>query len=87
MTKLQLFDSVIIREAMPLNEGAVAPVGTVGAVVELLADGEAHMVELFGEWVKFDNKGNMVLTISDDPEAFTETLGIATVKVGEYVAG
>jgi hypothetical protein len=74
MTRLQLFDSVKLRESVTLAEGEVAPAGTRGAVVELLADGEAYMVELFGDWVKIDSKGNWVPVSAGDPDAFTETL-------------
>jgi hypothetical protein len=83
MTKLQLFDSVRLRETVILAEGEVVPAGTRGAVVELLADGEATMVELFGDWVKVDSKGNLVPASADDPEAFAETLGVVTVPLGQ----
>jgi hypothetical protein len=83
MTKLQLFDSVRLRETVILAEGEVVPAGTRGAVVELLADGEAYMVELFGDWVKVDSKGNLVPASADDPEAFAETLGVVTVPLGQ----
>jgi hypothetical protein len=83
MTKLQLFDSVRLRETVILAEGEVVPAGTRGAVVELLADGEATMVELFGDWVKVDSKGNLVPASADDPEAFAETLGVVTVRLGQ----
>jgi hypothetical protein len=83
MTKLQLFDSVRLRETVILAEGEVVPAGTRGAVVELLADGEAYMVELFGDWLKVDSKGNLVPASADDPEAFAETLGVVTVSLGQ----
>lgn len=83
MTMLQLFDSVRLREAVTLTEGETVLAGTRGAVVELLADDEAYMVELFGDWVKIDAEGNMVPASANDPEAFTETLGVVTVLPGQ----
>lgn len=82
MTMLQLFDSVRLRESVTL-EGETVLAGTRGAVVELLADDEAYMVELFGGWVKIDTKGDVVPASADDPEAFTETLGVVTVLPGQ----
>lgn len=46
MTTLQLFDSVKLCEAITLADDQVVPAGTRGAVVELLEDGEAYVVEL-----------------------------------------
>lgn len=83
MTRFQLFDSVKLSESVTLAEGEVASAGTRGAIVELLADGEAYMVELFGDWVKIDDKGNWILASANDPDAFTETLGVATVSLGQ----
>jgi hypothetical protein len=83
MTRLQLFDSVKLSESVTLTEGEVAPAGTRGAIVELLADGEAYMVELFGDWVKIDSEGNWIPASAGDPDAFTETLGVATVSPGQ----
>jgi len=40
-------------------------------------------VELFGDWVKIDSKGNLVPASADDPDAFTETLSVATVLPGQ----
>ncbi|HBY92703.1 MAG TPA: hypothetical protein DEP84_01870 [Chloroflexi bacterium] len=79
MTPFQLFDSVKLREAIPLSDGGVAPEGTPGTVVEVLDDGEAYLVELFGEWVKPDAQGTFVSSDRDDPEAFMETLGVETI--------
>jgi hypothetical protein len=80
MTRFQLFDSVKLRESIILAEGEEAPAGTHGAIVELLADGEAYMVELFGDWVKIDSNGNWLPSSASEPDAFTETVGIATVS-------
>lgn len=79
MTIFQLFDSVELIEEVALSEGKVAPVGTRGAIVDLLNNGEAYLVELFGGWVKPDEQGNLVPADRDDPNAFMETLGVETV--------
>jgi len=79
MTRFQLFDSVKLSEAIPLSDDGVAPAGTPGAVVEVLRDGEAYLVELFGDWVKLDAQGNFAPSDRDDSEAFMETLGVETV--------
>jgi hypothetical protein len=50
--------------------------GTPGVIVEVLGDGEAYMVELFGGWVKADVDGALVPADRTDPEAFMETLGL-----------
>lgn len=80
MTMLQLFDSVKLREAITLAEGEIVPAGTRGAVVELFQDGETLVVELFGDWIKVDDGGNFVPASADDPEAFSETIGLVTVS-------
>jgi hypothetical protein len=53
MANFQLFDEVKLTENIPLTDGGVAQVGTVGAVVEVLGNGQAYLVELFGNWVKY----------------------------------
>lgn len=45
---LNLFDTVRLTEAIPLIDGGIAEVGTVGAIVEVFNEGEAYLVELFG---------------------------------------
>ncbi|PSN11857.1 hypothetical protein C7293_22625 [filamentous cyanobacterium CCT1] len=42
-------------------------------------EGEAFLVELFGQWVKYDDTGDFIPAAQDDPEAFMETLGVETV--------
>ncbi|XHX79814.1 MAG: DUF2281 domain-containing protein [Stenomitos frigidus ULC029] len=76
MTQFQLFDSVKLTEAIALPEGEVAPEGTPGAIVEVLNDGEAYLVELFGDWVKSNETGNFISATSEEPDAFVETLGV-----------
>ncbi len=52
MTRFELFDSVKLTEAIALTDGGTAPPGSLGAIVEVFREGEAYMVELFGDWVK-----------------------------------
>jgi hypothetical protein len=76
MTQFQLFDSVKLMEAIMLSEGELAPEGTPGAIVEVLNDGEAYLVELFDGWVKSNEKGNFITATPDESDAFVETLGV-----------
>lgn len=78
--RYQLFDSVKLREVITLADGQDVAAGTSGVVVELFADGEAYLVELFGDWVKVDRDGELIPASADDPEAFTETIGLATLS-------
>ena len=79
MSQFQLFDSVKLKEAIPLSEGGLAPEGTPGAIVEVFKNGEAYMVELFGRWVKAEIEGDFVPVDRDAPDAFMETIGVETV--------
>jgi hypothetical protein len=79
MSQFQLFDSVKLKEEIPLNEGGSAPEGTLGAIVEVFKNGEAYMVELFGGWVKADVGEDCVPVDRDAPNAFMETIGLETV--------
>ena len=79
MSQFQLFDSVKLKEAIPLSEGDLAPEGTPGAIVEVFKNGEAYMVELFGRWVKAEIEGDFVPVDRDAPDAFMETIGVETV--------
>lgn len=79
MSQFQLFDSVKLKEAIPLSEGGCAPEGTPGAIVEVLKDGEAYLVELFGEWVKADLGEDFVSSDRPASDSFMETIGVETV--------
>lgn len=79
MTQFQLFDGVQLLESVQLVEGDIAPEGTSGAIVEVFNSGEAFLVELFGQWVKYDDTGDFIPATQDDPDAFMETLGVETV--------
>jgi len=79
MTRYELFDSVKLRQPIKLADGQVVPAGARGAIVELFQGGEAYLVELFGDWVKAGDNGNLVTADPQDPESFKETIGLATV--------
>ena len=74
-----LFDTVRLKEDIDLGEGVHAPAGTLGAIVEVLNQGEAYLVQCFGDWVKADAEGNFEPADREDPEAFVEPLGVETV--------
>ncbi len=79
MSQFQLFDSVKLKEPIPLDEGGTAPEGTVGAIVEVFKDGEAYMVEFFGNWIRADVHGDFIPAASSAPDSFMETIGVETV--------
>lgn len=79
MTRFQLFDGVKLTEEIPLTDGGVAHVGTVGAIVEVLGDGKAYIVELFSDWVKYDENGDFLPATQDESGSFMETIGVETV--------
>jgi len=79
MTRFQLFDHVKLTENIPLSDGGIAPQETRGAIVEIFNNGEAYLVELFGDWVKYDAEGNFITANKDEKDAFMETLGVETV--------
>ncbi|MCA2628570.1 MULTISPECIES: DUF4926 domain-containing protein [unclassified Microcystis] len=82
MSKFQLFDGVILREYLPLIDGGIAPIGT---IVEILKNGEAYLVELFGDWVKYDEQGNFVCATQTEKGAFLETIGVEIVYPHQLV--
>ncbi len=75
----RLFDSVILRESLKISEEITALSGTPGTIVEILGNGEAYMVELFGNRTVCDTKGNLTKADADTPESFRETIGVETV--------
>ena len=81
MTRFGLFDAVELSETVTLPDGGIAAAGTPGAIVEVLDDGSAYMVELFDGWVKKANAhGALIPADPGDPEAFVETLGVEVVQ-------
>ncbi|GAB4172218.1 MAG: hypothetical protein Fur006_00870 [Coleofasciculaceae cyanobacterium] len=79
MSYFNLFDTVKLKEAIPIIDGGTAPEGTIGAIVEIFNNGEAYMVELFGDWVKYDERENFVPSDREDPDSFIESIGVETV--------
>ncbi|ACK65254.1 conserved hypothetical protein [Rippkaea orientalis PCC 8801] len=79
MSKFQLFDGVKLTENIPLTDGGIAPIGTVGAIVEILKNGEAYLVEFFGDWVKYNDQENFVSATQTEKGAFMETIGVEIV--------
>jgi hypothetical protein len=79
MTRFQLFDNVKLTENIPLSDGGIAPQETMGTIVEVFNNGISYLVELFGDWVKYDEKGNFIMANKDEKDAFMSTLGVETV--------
>ena len=77
--KYKLFDSVRLKEAISLSDGGMAEAGIVGAIVEVLEEGKAYLVELFVGWVKYDEQEDFVSAAPQEQDAFRETIGIETV--------
>ncbi|WP_008318682.1 DUF2281 domain-containing protein [Leptolyngbya sp. PCC 6406] len=82
--KFKLFDTVQLTESIATSDDSHLPLDTIGTVVEILNDGEnggeAYLVELFGDWVKYDSDENLIATDRNDPDAFIETLAVAMVS-------
>jgi len=91
MEQFELFDQVQLTEAIPLSGEmsnaleplTVAPMGTVGTIVEVLEPGEAFLVELFGDWVSLEEGAGLVRSTPDHSTAFRETLGVEVVKAAQ----
>lgn len=79
MSQFQLFDSVKLEEKISLEDGRTAPEGCIGAIVEVFHNGEAYMVELFGEWVTLTDSGDFEASTRDVADSFMETIGIETI--------
>ncbi|WP_449420626.1 DUF2281 domain-containing protein [Phormidium nigroviride] len=79
MTRFQLFDGVKLTEEISLTDGGVAHADTVGAIVEVLGEGKAYLVELFGNWVKYDENGDFMPATQNESGSFMETIGVETV--------
>ena len=79
MRHFELFDAVELTEEFSLGEAQRVAAGTRGAIVEVLSD-NAYLVELFGSWVHTTPAGCMAPTDQQHPDAFVETIGLATVQ-------
>ncbi len=75
--KFSLYDAVELTQSISLADEQTAPTGTTGAVVEVLNQGDAYLVELFGQWVQQNQEGNLIAAQPGDVAAFVETLGVA----------
>jgi len=85
MKSFNLFDTVKTIEEITLSNGDIAPIDTIGVIVEIYNDGEAYEVELFGNWVKYDEQGNFVSATQAEKEAFMETIGVEIVYPNQLV--
>lgn len=77
--KFNLFDTVKLKEPLLLSLVEAVPKETIGIIVEILGQSEAYLVELFGDWVKYDEQETLVVATSKDPNAFRETISVETV--------
>jgi len=86
-----LLDQVQLTTAIPLSSDTgnalepleAAPIGTPGAIFEVLEPGEAFLVELFGDWVTLQDPAGLVWAEADAPGAFRETLGVEVVRADQ----
>jgi hypothetical protein len=79
MSQFQLFDSITLADALPLDDGKIAPIGSPGAIVEVFNNGEAYLVELFGGWVTAEVGKEFSPADRCDSNSFMETIGLETV--------
>ena len=83
--RFNLFDTVKLKEPLPVSTGAIAPVTAVGVVVEILNQGEAYLVEILGDWVKYDAQENLKPANSEDHDSFRETIGVVPLILNKSV--
>jgi hypothetical protein len=79
MSQFQLFDSIKLTDALPLDDGKIAPIGAPGAIVEVFNNGEAYLVELFGGWVTAEVGQDFSPADRREANSFMETIGVETV--------
>ena len=92
-TQFNLFDQVQLVEPVELvsdfsnalEEKLVAPVGTLGTIVEVLGDSEAFLVEFFGDWIKVQSPHGLERAKEGEQGAFRETIGLETVYPKQMV--
>jgi len=93
MTQFSLFDQVELIEPInltsdfsnALEERPVASVGTPGTIVEVLGEGEAFLVEFFGDWIKVKTPEGLERAKEGEEGAFRETIGVETVYPQQMV--
>ncbi|OKH11162.1 DUF4926 domain-containing protein [[Limnothrix rosea] IAM M-220] len=83
--KFQLFDNVKLTEDITLNNGEIISKETRGTIVEVFNNGEAYLVEFFGNWVKYDSDGYFIPADKNGQDSFTETLGLETIHENQIV--
>lgn len=79
MNQLNLFDTVKLTQEIKTDKGDTLSENTVGAIVEIYNEGEAYEVELFGNWVEYDQTGQFIPSNSQNPNAFVETIAVETL--------
>ena len=79
MSRFQVFEAVELNEAIVLSDGGSASAGTPATIIEVFQDGDAYLVELFGNWVTADVHGDFTAVEWHVPGAFMETVGVETV--------
>ena len=79
MKSCNLFDTIKTIEAIRLENGDIAPINTIGVIVEIDNDGEAYEVELFGNWVEYNQEGELIVSHSNSSNAFVETIAVITL--------
>ena len=91
MDIFNLLDQVQLTAAIPLysdmgnalEAAPAAPIGTPGTIVEVLEPGQAFLVELFGDWVTWQESTGLVRADADTLGAFRETLGVEVVRADQ----
>ena len=79
MKFFNLFDTVKTIEVIPLANGDIASIDTIGVIVEIYNDGEAYEVELFGNWVEYNQEWELIVSHSNSSNAFVETIAVITL--------
>ena len=79
MNQLNLFDTVKLTQEIKTDKGDTLSENTVGTIVEIYNEGEAYEVELFGDWVEYDQTGQFIPSNSQNPNAFVETIAVETL--------
>ena len=79
MKQLNLFDTVKLTQEIKTYKGDTLSENTVGTIVEIYNEGEAYEVELFGDWVEYDQTGQFIPSNSQNSNAFIETIAVETL--------
>jgi hypothetical protein len=79
MNSFNLFDTIQTTEIITFENSKIIPIGTIGVIVEIYNDGEAYEVELFGNWVEYNQEGELIVSHSNSSNAFVETIAVITL--------